>query len=868
MDPENHFREKLLLFYPWRHEHVDLIDGCRSYAEKYQKVKLIVKINEQKYAKHFKELDNAQRCAHEIDNEAFAELAPLTEQVQSEDADEGSIPAEELQFFDPGQCLAHKTYDLALDIGLAPTIANTDIELFAKRLPDNEYRQMVQSLNQKQREFFSHVYHWVKTKEEPLHVFLTGGAGCGKSVVINCLYQALHRYLCSQPGDIFDSCRVLLVAPTGKAAYNIGGSTIHSAFKFQANRNADEYQKPSCDVLNTLQSKYRDLAVLIVDEISMVGNKMFRNLNLRLQDIMQNRKPFGNVHVILVGDLFQLKPVMDGWIFADLKNGTEPLAINTWKEYFTIHELTQIMRQHDDLLFSQILNRMREGLHTNADLSILTERVATLTDAQMTGKLCAFPTVAMVDRYNDAQYDICTSEKIEVEAQDAIIGDFTDDVKKCIREQIKKLSKMSDTANLMCNLKLAVNCRYQTTINIDVEDGMINGSGSVAKKFQFLTESKIPSIVWIQFDDEKVGQLARNKYRAFYTDDVSKTWTPIFAMKRTFFVGRKYAAVARKQFPLTPCAAKTIHKTQGDTVNEIVVDMGDRALYHAHYVAFSRVRNLTGLHILGSDKRNIFTYMDKNGRQKNKILLDDKVTKEMKRLRENCTVTLCYTPMYTVSEDSLKITFQNARSFRLHCKDLIADHNIVSSDIISIAETRLTAKESSDMYAIPGYEIYRNDQKQKSIFRPHHGLATYIKETLHVHQFLHYSDDDFESSYFTIQPPNSTNIMQIVIIYRSPSGLRSAFFQKFRDLCSELDIGRHMPAVLIGDFNIDAQGDSHNNEIERMEKISNCKQHIKTFTTDYHTILDLVFSNCQNIQTWTLASTYSDHHSVFAALKY
>ncbi len=111
-------------------------------------------------------------------------------------------------------------------------------------------------------------------------------------------------------GDNPEDCRILLCAPTGKAAY-INGLTYHSTLKFQA--NSSEYRKPSCDVLNTLQCKYRNLKVVIIDEVSMLGNKMLKNINLRLQDIKNNKKPFGGIHVILV-DLFQLKPVRDNWI--------------------------------------------------------------------------------------------------------------------------------------------------------------------------------------------------------------------------------------------------------------------------------------------------------------------------------------------------------------------------------------------------------------------------------------------------------------------------------------------------------------------------------------------------------------------------
>lgn len=80
----------------------------------------------------------------------------------------------------------------------------------------------------------------------------------------------------------------------------------------------------------------------------MVGNGMFNFLNLLLQKIMANKSPFGNLSLITVGDLFELKPVFDKWIFENTNDSYSALATNIWSEYFTFVELTEIMRQKDD----------------------------------------------------------------------------------------------------------------------------------------------------------------------------------------------------------------------------------------------------------------------------------------------------------------------------------------------------------------------------------------------------------------------------------------------------------------------------------------------------------------------------------------
>ena len=116
-------------------------------------------------------------------------------------------------------------------------------------------------------------------------MFLSGGAGVGKSTVTNALYEALMRYLNSVPGENPDEVKVLKVAPTGKAAFNIKGNTLHSAFKIPANRGF-QYCTLDADRLNTITAQLKRLQVIFIDEISMVGSGMFNFLNLRLQQKM------------------------------------------------------------------------------------------------------------------------------------------------------------------------------------------------------------------------------------------------------------------------------------------------------------------------------------------------------------------------------------------------------------------------------------------------------------------------------------------------------------------------------------------------------------------------------------------------------
>ena len=140
--------------------------------------------------------------------------------------------------------------------------------------------------------------------------------------------QALLRYFDTVPGENVDDIKVLLTAPTGKAAYNIKGCTLHSAFGIPANHSLATYQHLDNSRLNSMRTKFVKLQVIIIDEVSMVGSNMFNFIDQRLRQICGVDKPFGGISLLLVGDMFQLRPVMDKWVFETTDNPYSALAPN------------------------------------------------------------------------------------------------------------------------------------------------------------------------------------------------------------------------------------------------------------------------------------------------------------------------------------------------------------------------------------------------------------------------------------------------------------------------------------------------------------------------------------------------------------
>ena len=138
-------------------------------------------------------------------------------------------------------------------------IGDNEEELFIKRMSDNNYYVLVHSLNENRDDFFYHVLHSIKTRDDSL----SGGAGVGKSTVTNALYEALIRYLNSIAGENPDDVKVVKAAPTGKAAFNIKGNTLHSAFKIPANRGF-EYCALDSNSLNTIGARLKKLETILL----------------------------------------------------------------------------------------------------------------------------------------------------------------------------------------------------------------------------------------------------------------------------------------------------------------------------------------------------------------------------------------------------------------------------------------------------------------------------------------------------------------------------------------------------------------------------------------------------------------------------
>ncbi|KAJ8048747.1 ATP-dependent DNA helicase PIF1 [Holothuria leucospilota] len=770
-DSENYFREQLVLFIPWRKENM-IICNCTNFQQRYEQVKHQISITAANYNKNNTAVDilfaTAEYDLSGHEQEAL-NSAPNASHSESQDKNTPQPVARNYANLNPLCHNRRDAYDIGQDLGIAVNVTDQE-ELHQPRLPHHEYSFLINGLNKKQQQFFYHVLNWFKIKKEPIYTFLTGGAGVGKTRLLTALYQALLRTLNSQPGENPDDIKIILVAPTGKAAYNIRGSTIHSAFCIPANKSLSVYSALTSEKLNTLQSKYRHLKLVIIDEISMVGIRLFNYINYRLQQIKGNQNIFGSVSIIAVGDLFQLQPVYDRWIFQNPLDGYSALANNVWKEKFSIFELDEIMRQKDDLLFAQILNRMREGKHTDNDLNTLRKRIETDKAKLPTECLYLFPTNALSENHNEQIYNALQGQKVMVQAVDVVVGDLPNTVIAKIRKSIPERSQ--ETMGLIKSLPVAVGQRVEMCLNTNVSDGLTNGASGIIKYIDMVDDNSV-TCIWVAFDDASVGKQSRIENRHYFHRNIQHSWTPVFRASRLFRVGKHHnAQVLRKQFPLRPASAKTVHRSQGDTVSQLVVNIpGKTAHCHICYVALSRVTTMSHLYITNLKDEQ--------------VKVSPQVLAEMERLRNERQLTNNLCDLSTI-KNSVIVVQQNVRSLKKHIQDVCSDKNIMTADILAFTEANLQNDIHDKQYNIDGYFTYTNCDNSLAIYSKYE--AQLQQDFSHISRhvkavFLSFKTSEVNSSVLIknfICKPSNLVLTTTTKVYRCApvTAIPSAFMQE------------------------------------------------------------------------------------------
>ena len=653
--------------------------------------------------------------------------------------------------------------------------------------------------------------------------------------------------------------KVLLTAPTGKAAFNIHGMTLHSAFALPVTEFNGEMPNLSSDVCNTLRIKLSSLKVIIIDEISMVGSKILSQVNNRLKAIMDNSLDFGGVSIISVGDFHQLRPVKDSYVFqipVSSSNNYDGLVGPYLWEKFSFIELTEIMRQRGDQNFARALNNFANCCMSENDIDLFMSRIIGKDSIENLPikSIHLFSTNASVNAHNETVLNALTTEGCRFIDIDSLVGDTAGGIADKLREVLKQL-KVSDTQGLPYELYLKLAARYLMTLNSDIQDGLVNGATGILQRIEYGTKrntlERVPCILWIEFDDPTVGKekRAESKYRYLRNKTIQSNWTPIGLETRRFQRGKGVSCynIVRKQFPFIVAEALTIHKSQGDTYECVVVHIEMRMTRNALYTALSRAKSASGLYIVGNLKLT------------NKLSEKDPVYMELKRLKEHCAI------IWSIPLISPDIYVHNVRSLNKHWEDFSVDPLIAQSQVLVLQETMTL---STDNFNIPGHtligridgnarvagsatHIYSRDPALCKVLVAHSGCHNGARIEILIIQFY--------------DPMIIDEPVVIMSIYRSPQSPMKEFYSELDQVLSKTDNSDHL--IVTGDFNVDlfARSPERDTLITYFAN-KGMIQALSGVSTNYGSQLDCVLTKNLTCSCSFYESYFNDHKPMFISL--
>jgi len=383
-----------------------------------------------------------------------------------------------------------------------------------------------------------------------LNLFITGKAGTGKSTLIDYFRSTTKK-------------KTVILAPTGLAAINVKGQTIHSFFHLPPH-----FLDPRSSPRHSNLRIYKDLDIIIIDEISMVRADLFDGLDrfLRVNGKDKNL-PFGGVQIIVVGDLYQLPPIVTREEMSLFERYYDTPYFFSAEAFdggeFTVIELTTIFRQKDEK-YIELLNKIRIGDTNMHDLDLVNDRLVTHNYEKVRREFITLATTnSVVSGINDSELNKIDAPLFTYNA--TVAGNFPTEERALPVEMELKLKKGARVI----------------FVKNDKARRWVNGTSGV--------------IEVLEKDGIKV-KLDEDGFHKIITVPIEE-WENI----KYEFDEKEQAVVpivlgALKQYPLKLAWAITIHKSQGMTFNKANIDFSKSPFTHGQtYVALSRCRTLEGM---------------------------------------------------------------------------------------------------------------------------------------------------------------------------------------------------------------------------------------------------------------------------------
>ena len=674
---EEYYRALCILFLPFRDEKkIHQMDMKTLYFENEVKIEE----NRSKYEKHKTMIDLIQNAEKEKDTEIDDEMEEDSEYIVEETTDESDI----------------KDFEKKMKQEAQKSLSNFNAG--NALMAEDDYLEMISKLNSQQREIFNDFNEQILTlgDDESFYLYIGGEAGTGKSFLLKAMINACKKRG-KRSGAELDKPVCLTLAPTGVAAYLINGTTIESGLGIQpTDKRAYIRNQPSKN--STLRFRYEDLQVIFVDEISMVGCDMLAKMNFRLQDIMGKPDKFmGGVSMVCTGDFGQLPPVGQKmiWETSHMDNRCD-ISPKHWDEHFKIFYLDMKMRSQD-LEFSDMCDQVRRGNVEDNVIEYFNKHVGKCpgeNDNSMyaDGKLCIIVTT------NNAREEI-NNEKLENLLPDKpkfyanAIDKSTNNPRA---PEVHEKIPLTRTGQLQKRIIFKEDAPVMITSNSSKvkykTNGIVNGArGKIDSIQPSDTDPEAAEVVWIRFNDDKIGQLLRFESKHLLEKHKPKDplAVPITRQKKQF-KGKGNTEWLRNQFPLTLCYAVTAHKSQGQTLDEVIIDFsGESKISNgSFYTAISRVKFGKNLYLQDFKK----PYIKAN----------EEVEKKMAAMKifnkYNFKKTYNYERIFVENDKEVKLGYININDIQAgrSLDFLNNDRNLLALDFLTISDTRLNEGSSNE----------------------------------------------------------------------------------------------------------------------------------------------------------------------------
>jgi len=394
------------------------------------------------------------------------------------------------------------------------------------------------------------------------NIFITGPAGVGKSYIIS----EIEKLSCSANRNI------QVTATTGSAAALIGGKTIHSWGGIGMGDKPFQEMYSSIRKKPPLRNRWRNIDVLVIDEVSMLSNTLFEKLNKLAKILRGNSRPFGGIQLVLSGEFYQLTPVSkdgeDGFCF----------ECDDWDECIDNTVILDENMRQKDKDFQQMMLEIRTGELSRETKIKLKER----TEAKPDPESSIMPTIiytkrAQVEEINRKKMIDIGENVIKFSAKTTLSGR---DQHKISQSEVDKIvKKMDDNSQYMPIFEVCKGCQVMLISNINTDDGLVNGSRGIVTEIV----AGFPVVKFLN-GMEIVVPL--------------HTWTEE--------IPGKDIIIGRMQVPLRLAWAITHHKSQGISLDMAEIDVGKAIFeYGQAYVGLSRVRNINGLFISDLNMKRI-----------------------------------------------------------------------------------------------------------------------------------------------------------------------------------------------------------------------------------------------------------------------